>query len=306
MKYGSEIKIGITGIVTVIVIIWGVNYLKGRNILKSNYLLTAHYSQVDGLEASASIMLNGFKIGSVDEVVFKSEAAIPFTVIMEIEKKYKIRKGSVADIYSSDLLGSKAIQIFSSESKEFLSPGDTIKGSNSDDMLTSMMNEIKPLTQNINEAVKTLDSVGRSINSLLNDPGINLIFHNLESVSGSLKAQLAHDGDLGQSMKNLKSISAALSSQNASIQNTIANLDSISSTLNDSNLDTLIINLSSVGANLSEITASINAGEGSLGKLFSEDSLYKQMSALIADLDSLVKDVNSNPKKYVQFSLIGK
>src|SRR6056297_3001925 len=127
MRISSEVKIGITGVVTVVVIIWGINFLKGRNVFSNNYSLIATYDQVDGLEPSAKVMMNGFKIGTVERIIFDTEAVVPFTLFMEIENEYRIRSNSVAEIYNADLLGSKAIKIIQSEEHRFLEEGDTLK-----------------------------------------------------------------------------------------------------------------------------------------------------------------------------------
>lgn len=306
MKIKSEVKIGITGIITVLVIIWGINFLKGRNVLSSNYILIATYDQVDGLEPSAKVMMDGFKIGTVDNILFDTEAEVPFTLFLEIENKYKIRKGSEAEIYSADLLGSKAVQIYRSGKGAFLTNGDTIHGDVAADMFSSLMDEVSPLLVNISAAVQTLDSTGTALNHLLSDPAIRSMIRNLDSATGSLEDQLAESGDLAETFENLKIITEGIGSQNESIKNTIASLESISGKLEHADIDSLILHLNSVSSNLAGITSSMEQGKGTIGKLIYEDTLYRQLGQLILDLDSLVIDLNENPKKYVSFSLIGK
>src|SRR6056297_619093 len=145
MRISSEVKIGITGVVTVVVIIWGINFLKGRNVFSNNYSLIATYDQVDGLEPSAKVMMNGFKIGTVERIIFDTEAVVPFTLFIEIDKNYRIRKASIAEIYNADLLGSKAVKIIQSENQSFLEQGDTLKSRLADDMIASLLAEISPL-----------------------------------------------------------------------------------------------------------------------------------------------------------------
>jgi len=306
MKFTSELKIGITGLITIIVIIWGVNYLKGRNILSSNYKLYSMYQEVDGLEASAGVILNGFKIGMVSDVAFDTEKAIPFTISMEIDKKYKLPKGSTAEIFSADLLGSKSLRIIPSENEGYHSSGDTLKSSLSIDMISSLLNDIKPLTEGLSAAIQTLDSAGSAINMLLRDPSVSNMMDHLENASSSLEGTLAETGDFSKTIKNLKNISRALELQSSAIQTSISNVESITTELKNADLDSLIQKLSVTGSNLAEITSAIENGNGSLGKLIYEDSLYNQINLLVTDLDSLINDINENPKKYVSISLFGK
>lgn len=306
MKLTSEIKIGITGVVTAVVIIWGINYLKGRNILSSTYTIVARYEQVDGLEPSANVMLKGFKIGTVEEVIFETEAEVPFTVVMEIEKTYPVSSTSVAEITSANLLGSKEINIIPVSGGNYLEDGDMISGGLSGDMITSLMEEVTPLITSIDAAVVKLDSTAAAVNRILNDPNVEKMIANLEEVSGSVRKQLSPRGDITATLSGLKDISTNLSAQNASIATSIRNLEQISTQVSNSALDSLINNLNDVAGNLRFMTGEMQQGTGSLGKLIYEDSLYQQIGMLITNLDSLITDVNENPKKYVSFSLIGK
>ena len=306
MKYSTELKIGITGIITLILIVWGINFLKGKNILRSNYVLIALYSQVDGLEASADVMLDGFKIGTVERVEFEPENSIPFTISLEIDKAYRLKRGSEAIIYSSDLLGTKAIKIEKSEAGVYYESGDTIRSSLSEDMISELLDGLPPLLSTVNAAVSTLDSVARSIQVILNDPAIAQILEDLDGVTSSIDEQLSSSGDLSRSFSNLRSISENLNAQNEAISQSITNFEDLSAQLKDAELDSLIKHLSGVGSNLESISKSIESGEGAIGKLIFEDSLYQQISMLMAELDTLVNDINENPKKYVGFSIFGK
>jgi len=306
VKIAGEIKIGITGIITVIVIIWGINYLKGRNVLRNNYTLVATFQRVDGLESSGKVMLNGFKIGTVDKIDFKSQANTPFTVYLEIDKTYSIRANSLAEIYSADLLGSKAVRIIQSSEKGFMENGDTLRSQIAGDMISTLLDQFTPLLEQANEVLQTLDSAGAALTVILSDPALITILNNLDNATGSISDLLSENGNLTRSFENLRLITEGLSTQNESIKNTIGNLEGLTDKLNTAELDSLLLHLGCVSGNLAEITTSLGAGEGTMGKLIKEDSLYFQIGQLIADLDSLVTDLNRNPKKYVSFSLIGR
>ncbi len=306
MKIASEAKIGITAILTIAVIIWGINYLKGVNILSSTYSLSATYDAVDGLEPSANVMMDGFKVGTVEKIVFETEALPPFTVYMEIDKSYPIRQGSTAEIHSADLLGSKAIKIISSDSETYVSDGDLLLSQRSADMFTTLLEDITPLLNNFSAAALTLDSAGMAIRKLIDDPAISQMVGNLEQASGSLSEQLSSSGDLTKTLENIGQFSKGLNAKTGSLQSTITHLEEITGELKNAHLDSLVMNLNLLSSSISNITNSIENGKGTAGKLITEDSLYQQLDQLITDLDSLITDVNKNPKKYVSFSLIGK
>jgi len=306
MKYSGEIKAGITGLITIVVIIWGINYLKGRNIFSGKYTLYARYTHVDGLEPSANVLLEGYKIGTVDEVFFDMDKEVPFTVSFEIEKKYRIRKGSTAEIFSADLLGTKAVRILEAERTGIVESGDTLKSMRSEDMLSGILNDVSPLLASLNRTVIRLDSTGAEINSILRDPRVDAMIDDLGSASGSLKKQLTPGGDLGKSLASLEEITGNLEKQNESVRTIITNLASLSDKLDDAGLDSLIRHLDVVSKDLALITTSVGKGEGTAGKLIFQDSLFNEITNLVTDLDSLVTDVKNNPKKYINVSLIGR
>ena len=306
MKHWTEIKLAVVGILTVAVILWGINYLRGRNILASTNTFAVTYAAVDGLEPSASILMDGYKIGTVKEVIYDLTQEPPFTVMLEVEKSYPLPQGSVAEIFSADLLGTKAVQITRSGSDKLHVRGDTLKGTITGDMLSGLLDQVEPLLGTVNSAVGEMDSLVKAINALVRGPEISGILGNVDQTSEQLKNQMAAGGDLAQALANLNSFSENLAAQNAAIASAIQNLDTLSSTLADSPLDSLLINLEFTTSNIASITGKLNEGTGTLGKVLNEDSLYQALNSLIVDLDSLIVDLNTNPRKYVQFSLIGR
>ncbi len=306
MKITSEVKIGAIGIVTAAVIFWGIHFLLGKNILKSADIYYATYELVDGLEFAAPVLMQGYRIGIVSEVDFNPESSPPFIVTIEIEKKYKIKSGSVAEIFSSDLLGSKAIRINSSDSDKYHPENDTLLSALIPDILTSVINDITPIVTNIDNLTNTLDSVGVSLNQILNDPATLAIINNVNEVSASLEESLSKEGKLGLTFENLSSITTNLKNQNEAIAATIENLHSLSNKIENANIDSILYKLESVTLSLYNISSQIESGEGTVGKLLFNDSLYDHISSLSANLDSLIMDINNHPEKYVRFSLFGK
>lgn len=306
MKITSEVKIGTIGIVTAAIIFWGIHFLLGNNILKSKNIFYATYELVNGLEPAAPVLMQGYKIGIISDVYFNPEASPPFIVTIEIEKRYGISSGSVAEIYSSDLLGSKAIRINSSDSKSYHQVNDTLLSALIPDMLSRVMDEVTPVMMNIAKLTNTLDSVGVSLIQILNDPDTREIIKNINKISGSIQESLSDDGKLGITFDNLSSITTSLKNQNEAIASTIKNLQSLSSDIENANMDSILNNLASVTQNLNNISSQIESGEGTIGKLLYNDSLYDHISSLSADLDSLILDINNHPEKYVRFSLFGK
>lgn len=306
MKISSEAKVGIIGIVTIAILIWGINYLKGKNILSSTYTLHAFYNHAGGLESTAPVLMNGVKIGFVDEVQLLPGEVPPIKTVLSIEKAYPIRMNSRAELFSADLLGTKAIRISPSEDERYFQDNDTILTSVEPDILTTLQDQIIPVMQQINTLAVSLDTLAHRLDTLLGSETTRETMQHLSSISKSLKASLDTGGALDQSFRNIESFSAMLKAQQDAMASLIRHLNSISQSVESSGIDQLSEKLLSVTNQFDILLEHINSGEGNAGKLFYSDSLYLNMEILISDLDKLVRDLNENPQDYVQISLFGK
>lgn len=306
MKLSIEVKVGLIGIATLVVLIWGINYLKGRNILKSTYTLHAHYQDAGGLESSAPVLMNGFKIGYVDVIELQPQNPKPVAVTLHIERAYPLGKGSRAVLFSADLLGGKAIRIDLSKEELFLQDEDTILALTESDFLATLSEQAGPVLDQVGNLSASLDSVAAKLNLLLSSETTRLTLENLEDISAALKASLEPGGSLQKSFAHLESFSAMLVEQEDELASMSSHLNSVSRDLDSARIDLLSQELKSTTQEFKFLLAKLNSGEGSLGRLIYSDSLYNHLDNLVTDLDSLIVDLNENPKKYVHFSLFGK
>lgn len=312
MKLSSEAKVGIIGIVTIVVLIWGINYLKGRNILSSAYILHALYMDSGGLESSSPIIMHGVKIGYVDEIVLRPQEEYPIAIALNVEKEYPIPLGSVATLVSLDLLGTKGIRIESpsnsslSENKGFYADQDIIQSAFEPDMLSDLQAQILPVMQRIGDLAVSLDEVVQKLDTLLISETTTDILQHISEVSGALAKTLEPEGSLNQSFANLESFSSMLKEQEDELVSLTGHLNSISEAVDSAGLDRLALDLLSVSEQFNQLLEQVNSGQGSAGKLIYSDSLYANLELLVSDLDTLINDLNENPGDYVHISLFGK
>lgn len=305
MKFRSEVKIGIIGIVTLAVLIWGINYLKGRNILKSTYTLNAFYNDANGLESSAPVLINGVKIGFVQEVNFLQDEEIPIEVVLSIEEAYPIREGSRAVLHSTNLLGTKAIRIETSLNKQIHQDNDTISTQVEYDMLSTLQAQLMPAIKQISDLAVSLDTLAHGLDELVDSETTRQTMDHLSGISKSLNTSLSDGGSLNQSFRNLESFSAMLSGQEEDVASITRHLNSISQSIDSVGFSRLTDELRAVTHQFNLLLEQVNSGEGSAGKFIYTDSLYLNLDLLISDLDKLIKDLNENPQDFVQFSLFG-
>jgi phospholipid/cholesterol/gamma-HCH transport system substrate-binding protein len=306
MKISIEAKVGLIGIATLVVLIWGINYLKGRNILKSTYTLYAHYQNSGGLESSAPVLMNGIKIGYVESIDLEPEEVPPVQIALHIEKDYPLRAGSKAILFSADLLGSKAIRIEASNQDTYLHDQDTLVSVLEPDLLTTIGDKAMPVLQEIGQLAASLDSLAGNMNDLLGSEAAHSSLEHISDIAGSLQSALEPGGSLYESFSNLASFSSMLASQEDEIASMTTHLNAVSEALDSAGIDKLTQELVATTGEFRLLLEQLNSGEGSAGKLLYSDTLYYHLENLVANLDSLVLDLNENPRKYVHFSLFGK
>ncbi|MCK5694200.1 MAG: MCE family protein [Bacteroidales bacterium] len=306
MKISSEAKVGLIGIATLALLIWGINYLKGRNILNSTYTLHAFYEDSGGLENSSPILMQGIKIGYIDDIELQQGQELPVHVIIHIEKQYPVNTGSTASLFSADLLGSKAIRIDSPGSGQAMQNNDTILTATESDMIASINSQVMPVMEQIGNLSESLDSVAQKLNKLLDSEAPGETLQDLSEISASLSSSLSPGGALYMSFQNLESFTSMLESQEDELKSMTSHLNSISETVDSAGIDRIAAELIAASEAFTQLMTQLNSGEGSMGKLLYSDTLYAQLQNLVVDLDSLIVDLNENPKDYVRFSVFGK
>jgi len=306
MKIRSEAKVGLIGIATLVLLIWGINYLKGRNILNSTYTLHAFYEDSGGLENSSSVLMKGMKIGYIDNIELQPGLALPVHVVLHVEKHYPVNIGSTAILFSADLLGSRAVRIESSGKDAYMQHNDTILAYSEADMIASLTAQVMPVMEQIGDLSESLDSVVHKLDKLIESEATSEALLDLAEISASLSASLKPGGALHESFNNLESFSSMLESQEDEFESMAGHLNSISESIDSAGIDRIAEELIAASGAFTQLMEQLNSGKGSMGKLFYSDTLYVQLQNLVSNLDSLIIDLNENPKDYVHFSLFGK
>ncbi|MCX7954290.1 MAG: MlaD family protein [Bacteroidales bacterium] len=314
MKIPKEITIAIVFIIILALFIWGYNFLKGLDILKKDCSYYALYNSIEGLKQSSSIFLNGIEIGRVGKIDFSKNDYRRIIVELKIDKKYLIPVSSIAEIYSADIMGNRAIRIILSNEKEYYKEGDTLISQVEADLKEQVSAQVLPLKIKAENLIKSIDSMVVAVRSIL-DPNTR---YNISTSIASLRKTLSsieHSAvildtlvasekyALVRIISNIESISYNFQKNNDLINNIIANLSSITDTLRKANISSVIYNAQQSLARANNILEKIEKGKGTLGLLVHNEELYFQLEKSARDLDKLLKDIRENPKRYVHFSI---
>ncbi len=308
MKIKTEVKIGFIVLVTFLLVFWGINYLKGRNILKKTNVFYVVYNNVQGLGQSSAVLLNGYKVGMVNDISFKKSSLTDIVVSFDIDRKYKIPLGSEIQLFSADLLGAKALGILPSSSPKFHKYGDTLKSSIKAGLISTLSEDILPLKTAAEEVLISIDSVVSSLNIILNsDTRVNIqeSIAKLKTSTDAFDKQL-NNGDLKLMLHSLAEFSKALDNNKEKLDAIFQNIESVSDSIASSNIHELLTSINKTFRNTGILLENVNNGEGTIGQFAQNDSLYFNLNASLESLNVLLKDLEENPGRYVQFSVFGK
>lgn len=315
MKISREIKTGLLLVVALGLLIFGFNFLKGKDIFNTTDIFYAVYPQVSGVVESNPVLIHGFRIGRVKKIELL-EGTEKLLVTMSIsDRNAKIPKGTVAKIISSDLLGAKAIELDLGKGADFIQDGDTLQSGIEASLQESVNATVKPLKEKTEKLISSIDSIMEVVQSILDkttrdnlNKSFGNIKHTLETFDKTamrLDTLMASERQrISNIFAKVESITMMLASNNEKISVAIKNFSSLSDTLVKANIAQTIGSANAALVSVSEIMEKINKGQGSAGMLVNDDKLYKNLSSASLSLDNLLKDMEDNPWRYV--SLRGK
>jgi phospholipid/cholesterol/gamma-HCH transport system substrate-binding protein len=306
MKISREFKIGLVALIAIILAIWGINFLKGINILTPTEKYYAVYGNVKGLIESAVVNLNGYKVGNVSKIQFEEDNLGKIVVEISLGKKIKLPRNTKIVLRSGSLIsGSKDVDLMLGEGPGYYQPGDTLPSS----VQVELADYIDPIRSQVESLVRSVDTVMVSLSKIMdNETRRNLkgTIANLNNATQSLRLSLQPNGSLSTSFSNLSSLTENLKKSNEDISKLLHNFAAVSDSLNQSELKQLIAHANETFAKTSELFGKINEGQGTAGQLVVNDSLYNNLNSAVASLDSLLIDLKDHPGRYVRVSVFGK
>lgn len=310
MKLSNEAKVGILVTAALAALIWGLNYLKGKDVFTSRNRYYAVYQNVDGLVTSNPVFMNGFRIGIVNRIDFLPDQSGRLLVTLLIDDDVFVAKNSVARIFSSDLIGTKAMRIDLGSDPAPLQDEDTLRAELEFSFAQQMGKQVGPLKDKSERLVVTIDSLAAMLYQLF-DPatknnlreGIGHLNHTLGEVDHLISDDRSR---LNLMLVNLSSITGNLRNNNEQINGILTNLHQITDTLAAVQFAGTIARADQTLIEFQSLLEKINKGQGTLGQMVNNDSLYLHLDQSARDLDVLLKDLQSNPKRYVHFSVFGR
>jgi len=322
MKISKEFKVGVLVLLGIVLLYSGVNFLKGNSMFEKDRLYYATFSNSNGIAVANEVQLNGFKIGLVKTVELHPNDPQKILVTWSvINDDILIPEGSKVGMISSDLLGTKALSLVMNTepvaAPTYYEGGDTLKSFVEDDIATQINEQILPLKMKTEQLIGSVEGIIVSINAFWDTSAAYTIDESLYE----FREGIAKFGDLASNLSqmindeilvidnvlnNVNDVTANLAEKSSQINKTIDNVETISTTLADTDIKSVVEKTRKTLEELNGVLAQVNNGEGSLGKLLKTDSLHQELLETNQSVQNLLDDMEANPNKYVHFSLFGR
>ncbi len=303
--------------ITLFLFIWGLTYLKGKDIFSRQLSVYAVYENVSGLVESNPVVLSGVKIGQVDQIYFHPDGSGRIMVKMIMKMEINIPNNSVARLTGADFMGFREIEILLGNSGIPVINGDTLPSLISASVIEEVGQQMLPLKHQAENLLAQADSVLAVIQYIFDAEtrdnitrsfdGIRQTIVNLEETTATIDSTFSQQASrLAVIVANAESISTNLRQNNEAITNIIQNFSGISDTLAALELAKTMEDVNKTMEAFSETMEKINRGEGSVGLLVNDEELYRNLEQSSKQLDLLLEDIRENPRRYINVSVFGR
>lgn len=294
--FNKEVKIALVVICGLVILFFGMNFLKGLNLFSSANIYYISFKDISGLSSSSPIYADGYQVGVVKSIKYDYEKSGYIMVEADINEQLRIPKGSSAEIVS-DMLGNVKVNLLlATNPRERIMPGETIQGGINDGALGQM----KGMIPTVMQILPKIDSILTNLNTLLANPAIANSMQNVETITGNLTVTSRRLNNL---VAGLESSVPSMVSRTDSV---LDNANQLTKNLNKIDVAGTVARVDETLANMEEFTAQLNNNQGTLGLLMRDPTLYNNLNSTMRSADSLLTDLKAHPKRYVHFSLFGR
>jgi phospholipid/cholesterol/gamma-HCH transport system substrate-binding protein len=294
--FTKEVKIALTAIVGIVVLFYGLQFLKGLNVFSNDSSYYVAFDDVSGLSASSPVYANGYRVGVVKAMNYDYNPQGKIIAELGLDKNMRVPRGTYAEL-ASDLLGNIKINlVMGKDPINMIGSGDTISG----EQEKGVMTKVGDMIPVVEKMLPKLDSIMSSLNTLLADPALRNTLHNVEGMTGNLNATSAELKSLSASLN--KEVPAMMTKANGVLDNT----QQLTGNLAAVDIASMTAKVNQTLANVQQMTDKLNSNEGTLGLLMRDATLYNNLSSTAASADSLLIDLKAHPKRYVHFSVFGR
>ncbi len=315
MKISRYTKLGLLIVASITVLVWGLSYLKGNDFFSRSNSYYVIYNSVDGLLKANKVTVNGYQVGQVRDIEFAPNKSGNLLVTLMIDASFKIPVNSVAQIVSSDIMGTRSIKLVISKENEYYRSNDTIPGAVEADLKEQVSMQVLPIKNKAEQLLSTVDSAITVLTVIFNEDArknltesfanINQTIENIERTSSDLQEIVSTEKvGIQKIVQNFEEITTVFKNNSEELDNTIKNLSAFSDSLSAISISPIVMNISKATDEILATLEKLNSDESTAGLLLNDPELYESISALSNTLSYLATDIQANPKRYLQFSAL--
>lgn len=292
----KEVKIGIYAVAILLMAWAGIRFLSGADIFGRNRVYAVHYENVSGLQDAAAVVISGVKVGQVTDVKVNMEQG-GVDVRLSVSSDFDIPADSKAMMFSAGLMGGKSIEIVLGSSTEILKSGDTIQGGATPDMFEMLGSELSDVKVRVNALLDNLNNTVCGVDSLFDN--------NAKSITSAIASLQRVMADLERSniVANVDGLCASLNSTMPKIDGVVSDLQTVTASLRENESGK---RLAEAVTQVNTLLAKFNGGDGTVGKLVSDEKLYKELAQASQNLSLLLADLKENPSRYINVTVFKK
>ncbi len=320
MKYSKEIKAGVIAIISIAILVAGVNFLKGNSFFGGDDKYYAYFPNSGQIMVSSNVTLNGVVVGKVMDVTYvpenQSDKRVKLTFSVH-NNDIKLPKGSIVEIGSLDLLTKGLlIQIPTDISNGNYKPGETLPGKLSVDMMSQVKSYADPISQRLQAMMSSIDKMVVSLSAFWDETAtseiegslkqVKITIQKLGNVAQELEGFVAEEKvHFGHIMNNVENITTNLKKSNDQVTAIIGNTKKITDDLVTADFKAVILNAETTLKKLNNVLAEVESGQGTVGKLLHDEKLYSELVETNNELQNLASDLQLHPERYIHFSVFG-
>ncbi|MBR8802113.1 MlaD family protein [Porphyromonas levii] len=287
----KAILTGVTTITTLLMFYFGFNYLKGINIFSKNVSYYATFDNIQGVDRSTKVYVNGYRVGNVRKINFDYEGFNGAVVELSLDSSLKIPRGSKLVIKNNPLGGGSITLLLPEQITDYLAKNDTLRGEQATDMMAKLTDELIP---NLNAAVLSLDTLVGSVDGLVKNPDITKTLAQLNATTSALQ---------GSSVKINHMMDRQVPEIMSNVERSTESIQKVAGQVANANIEKTLAEFTQVVSDLKKLSGQLANEDSSLGLLLNDKGLYQRLDAAALSADSLLKDIQKNPKRYVSFSV---
>ena len=296
IKFTREVRIGLMTVAAIFILYFGLNFLKGVEVFTPINYYYAEYEHVDGLVPSSPVNIKGYKVGQVEEVTYNFQKTKSFVVKISVTRDIQLPQGTIIELYDDGLMGGKAIQLVYTPdmlTAKLIENGDTLTSRIGVGLLGQLTDDLMPKIESVTTQA---DSLLRSVRLLIDGESVQQSLSSIKKTTADLAVSSAALKRMMQ--KDMPDLMSNLNVLTGDFQLISGNLKKIDFASTMQNVDITI-------KDLNQITGKMNNGEGTIGLLLNDKSLYLNLVNVSNSADQLLIDLQKSPKRYVHFSLFG-